>query len=83
MARHNRLPHDEAMRRYHEILAPHGGPDAHGLSKTDLFAELICGGADENLAIPPMQAAELMGHSIHYGNAVMQRIRKGLGDWAR
>lgn len=71
---------DECQRRFDIIMAKIG--PRHGLKTLDLFAELLCGGDDYDLAIPPMQASVLIGYSANYGNALFQRIRKGLGDWA-
>lgn len=79
MPAHNRLPDAVAKSRYYKIL----GQMPKGQPTIEIFAELICGGADERLALPPMQAAELMGYSADYGNAMLQRIRRGLGEWAK
>lgn len=49
----------------------------------DRFAELICGGDDEANALTPGQAAERMGKSRPYGNALMQRLRTVMGPQAR
>ncbi len=71
---------DECRRRYDNIMAALG-PD-HGLSTLDLFAELISGGPEEDWAIPVMQASVMLGSTPDYGNALLQRIRKGIGERA-
>lgn len=53
------------------------------LSNLDRFADLICGGDDEANALSPQEAAERMGYSRAYGNAMMQRLREKLGPQAR
>lgn len=56
---------------------PHSGFARAGLSATDQFAEHLANGLSVN------EAARAVGWSTSYGNAVLQRIRKRLGDQAR
>ncbi len=72
----------EAYRRYCLIRGWIGRTYPEGLSTLDQFAEYISGGPEEDWALPPTDAAREMGFKNEYGNALMQRLRKGIGERA-
>ena len=59
------------------IFIPHDGMAKAHLSRLDQFAEHIANG------LTPYQAAKRMGKDHCYGNAMMQKLRKKMGDQAR